>query len=53
MPVQNRVAPWDTLHAVAARGTLTGNRGIIHNQAKQIVAQWRTKAWITCQLEWK
>jgi hypothetical protein len=53
MPLQNRVDPWGKLHAVAARGTLTGNRGIIHNQAKEVVAQWRSKAWITCRLEWK
>jgi len=32
---------------------MLGNRGIIHNQAKEIVAQWRTKAWITCQLAWQ
>ena len=53
MPLQNRVDPWGKLCAVAARGTLTGNRGIIHNQEQQIVAQWRTKAWITCRLAWK
>jgi len=53
MPLQNRVDPWGQLHAVAARGTLLGNRGIIHNPTREIVAQWRTKAWITCQLAWK
>src|SRR5215470_5625755 len=53
MPLQNRVDPWGQLHAVAARGTLLGNRGIIHNPAREIVAQWRTKAWITCRLAWK
>lgn len=53
MPLQNRVDPWGRLHAVADRGTLTGNRGILHNQSREVVAQWRTKAWITCQLEWK
>jgi hypothetical protein len=53
MPLQNRVDPWGRLHAVPDRGTLLGNRGIIHNHAREIVAQWRTKAWITCQLAWK
>lgn len=53
MPLQNRVDPWGRLHAVTERGTMLGNRGIIHNQSREIVAQWRTKAWITCQLEWK
>jgi len=53
MPLQNRVDPWGRLHAVTARGTLTGNRGIIHNREQKIVARWRTKAWITCRLAWK
>jgi hypothetical protein len=53
MPRHNRVDPWGKLHAVAARGTLLGNRGVIHNAAQSIVAPWRTKAWITCRLEWK
>lgn len=53
MPFQNRVDPWGRLHAVPARGTLLGNRGVIHNQARTIVAHWRTKAWITCQLAWQ
>jgi hypothetical protein len=53
MPFQNRVDPWGRLHAVAARGTLLGNRGILHNGHKEIVAQWKTKAWITCRLVWR
>ena len=53
MPFQNRVDPWGRLHAVAARGTLLGNRGILHDRNKSIVAQWKTKAWITCRLVWK
>ena len=53
MPLQNRVDPWGQLRAVPARGSLLGNRGILHNQAQEIVTSWRTKAWITCQLVWK
>jgi hypothetical protein len=53
MPLQNRVDPWGRLHAVSARGTLTGNRGIIHNEKKQIVRQWSSKAWITCTLDFR
>jgi len=53
MPYRNRVDPWGQLHAVPARGTLLGNRGIIHNSAQEIVARWRAQAWITCRLEWK
>jgi len=53
MPLQNRVDPWGQIQAVNARGTLLGNRGILHNGKKEIVAHWRTKAWITCRLAWK
>lgn len=53
MPLQNRVDPWGQLQAVSTRGALLGNRGIIHNEKKQIVAQWRSKAWITCQSQFK
>jgi hypothetical protein len=53
MPLQNRVDPWGQLQAVTARGTLFGNRGILHNGKQEIVAHWKTKAWITCRLAWK
>jgi hypothetical protein len=53
MPLQNRVDPWGQLQAVEARGTLLGNRGVLHNGKKEIVAQRKTKAWITCRLAWK
>jgi len=49
MPRQNRVDPWGQLKAVKPKGALLGNRGILHNDKEQIVAQWRSKAWITCQ----
>lgn len=50
MPLQNRVTPFGTLAAVSARGEWLGNRGIIHNDAREVVAAWRSKAWITCRL---
>lgn len=50
MPLQNRVTPFGTLEAVTARGEWLGNRGIIHNAAREVVAPWRSKAWITCRL---
>ncbi len=53
MTLQNRVDPQGQLHAVQARGDLMGNRGILHNAQQHIVAQWRSKAWITCQLQFK
>jgi hypothetical protein len=53
MPLQNRVDPWGQLNAVSAKGALLGNRGILHDDQKQIVTQWRSKSWITCQIEFK
>lgn len=49
-PLQNRVDPWGTFHAVSARGSLMGNRGILHNNEQQIIKQWTNKAWVTCVL---
>jgi hypothetical protein len=51
MPLQNRVDPWGQLNAVSTKLALLGNRGILHNDKKQIIAQWRSKAWITCQIK--
>lgn len=53
MPLQNRVDPYGKLHAVAARGAWIGNRGVLHDEAKRIVAPWRLKRWITCKLRFK
>jgi len=53
MPLQNRVDPYGRLHAVAARGALMGNRGVLHDDAKRIVASWRLRRWIACVLEFR
>src|SRR5262249_14796555 len=53
MPLQNRVDPYGQLQAVEARGAWMGNRGVLHNDAKRIVASWRSTRWITCVLEFK
>jgi hypothetical protein len=50
MPLQNRVDPWGRLHAVSTKGALLGNRGILHNANREIVAPWKHKAWVTCAL---
>ena len=42
-----------TSPGVAARGTLMGNRGVLHDDARRIVAAWRTRRWITCALEFR
>ena len=53
MPFQNRVTPSGDIVALPGRGTLTGNRGIIHNADKQIVRAWQVKRWIACALEFR
>lgn len=53
MPLQNRVDPFGALHAVAARGLFTGNRGVIHDPGPRSLLRrlWTTRAWIICALE--
>ncbi len=53
MPLQNRVDPFGNLVATPARGTLMGNRGLLHNPQQQIVRPFALKAWITCLLHYK
>lgn len=55
MPLQNRVDPFGGIHADPARGTLTGNRGIIHDALSRTLLRrrWTTKAWISCRLDFK
>lgn len=53
MPKQNRVTPFSTLIATSARGTLTGNRGCLHDDREQIRRQFRGQRWIICLLDFK
>lgn len=53
MSLQNRVDPWGKMIRTNARGNWLGNRGILHNDAKEIIAPWRHNAWIICKLEFK
>ena len=53
-PLQNRVHPFGTLHAVPARGGWMGNRGgCIHNPQQEICRHHASKRWICCLLEFK
>ncbi len=54
-PLQNRAAPDGSLHAVAARGTLMGNRGgRLHREDGTLgAARWRSRAWICCRLAFR
>lgn len=54
MPHRNRVLPTGEIIAHPARGTFTGNRGILVDRAGKMTArQWALKAWITCLLEFR
>ena len=55
MPLQNRVNPLGEIIAVDARGTLMGNRGIIHDyKTRQLLSRrWQHQAWICCVLSFK
>lgn len=52
MPLQNRIDPFGAIHAVNARGLMTGNRGVIHDPSTKslLKRRWTTKAWIVCDL---
>lgn len=53
MPLQNRVTPTSELIVTRERGTLFGNRGLLHNDRQEIVRPFRGTRWITCLLEFK
>jgi len=54
LPHQNRVTPFSIIEAVAARGTLMGNRGILHDERGILgIARWRHPHWVTCLLDFK
>jgi hypothetical protein len=55
MPLQNRVTPDGEIVAVAARGTMFGNRGgRIHGADQRLGAKrWHSKQWICCILAFK
>jgi hypothetical protein len=53
VPYRNRVTPDGDLIAVEARGTLTGNRGVLHDERGEIVRRGQVRRWITCRLEFR
>ncbi len=53
MPRQNRVTPFSTLIATPARGTLTGNRGCLHDEHGHVRRPYQGQRWIICLLEFK
>ncbi|QFT92710.1 hypothetical protein FIU86_07635 [Roseovarius sp. THAF9] len=54
MTLQNRVLPTGEVAATPERGTLMGNRGILHDADQRLgTARWRHPHWVTCQLNFK
>lgn len=51
--LQNRVDPFGRLIKTRERGLWLGNRGVIHDDQRQIVRPFKLKAWITCVLAFK
>jgi hypothetical protein len=47
------VTPTGEIVATPHRGTLMGNRGVIHDAEGRIVRPFRVKRWIACRLEFK
>lgn len=51
MPFQNRVDPSGRILAIAARGTMMGNRGRLHGLDRALARRrWTTRAWTCCRL---
>ena len=52
-PRQNRVDPWGELFADRSRGSLMGNRGLLHDEHGRIRKNHQLERWIICLLEFK
>ncbi|MDB5512928.1 MAG: hypothetical protein JWR08_2411 [Enterovirga sp.] len=50
MTRQNRVLPTGEIVAAPFRGTLFGNRGVLHDEAGRIRRAWGVRRWIACLL---
>jgi len=53
MPRQNRVTPFGEILATPERGTLMGNRGVLHDERGHIRRAWQVKRWLLCVLEFR
>ena len=53
MALQNRVTPFGEIVALAGRGLLMGNRGVVHDEGRRIVRPWQVRRWIACRLEFR
>lgn len=53
MPRQNRVTPFGEVVAVPERGTMMGNRGVLHDASGQVWRPWQVKRWLICLPEFR
>ncbi|HMC37061.1 MAG TPA: hypothetical protein VKK30_04260 [Actinomycetota bacterium] len=53
MPLRNRVTPFGEIIATPDRGTLFGNRGVLHDPQGRLVRDWQVRRWIACRLEFR
>ena len=54
MTLQNRVLPTGEITAQPWRGTLMGNRGILHDNDQRLTTRrWQHPHWVTCLLTYK
>ena len=53
MPHRNRVTPYGEIVAIPERGTLMGNRGVLHADDGEHRRDWQVRRWIACRLEFK
>jgi hypothetical protein len=52
-PLRNRVTPAGELIATAHRGTMYGNRGVLHNDNLVLVRRHQVRRWLVCVLEFR
>lgn len=53
MPRTNTVTPFGDFVATPAHGNMMGNRGILHDDDREIVRQYAGKRWVACSLALK
>src|SRR3954453_21355004 len=51
MPRGNRVTPFGATRPAPERGTMMGNRGVLHDAEGRIRRPWRLRRWLLCRLE--
>ena len=52
-PLQNRVTPTGDLIATTHRGTMYGNRGVLHDDELSLVRRYQVRRWLVCVLEFR